>query len=307
MKKWKLNAGLRVEPTQTEAVSYEQNQKLRKHYLKLFPSFSAIYKLNEINQFSLYYNKRIHRPTFWDMNPYKSFMTAYTYVEGNPYLEPAYITNIQLSHRYKYLLTSSIYLNIVNNGFSRVIKTHDEGRYTHTTTKLNFIKSQRYGISESLNIQPFWWLASSDLARGYYTNVRSDIAYIDGIDGFGLYMESKNTFYFNRDKTISGFLGVWYQFPEIDHFGRSDAYYSVNLGVEWSPPQKNLSLSLNYNDVFQSSASSVHTMVDQIRNTYTVFQLNSQIRLSVTWHFGKNSSNHKPAATSNKAERSRIN
>jgi hypothetical protein len=307
MKKWKLNAGLRVEPTQTEAVSYEQNQKLRKRYLKLFPSFSALYKLNEINQFSLYYNKRIHRPTFWDMNPYKSFMTAYTYVEGNPYLEPAYITNIQLSHRYKYLLTSSIYLNIVNNGFSRVIKTHDKGRYTHTTTKLNFIKSQRYGVSESLNIQPFWWLASSDLARGYYTNVRSDIAYIDGIEGFGLYMKSKNTFYFNRDKTISGFLGFWYQFPEIDHFGRSDAYYSVNLGVEWSPPQKNLSLSLNYNDVFQSSASSVHTMVDQIRNTYTVFQLNSQIRLSVTWHFGKNSSNHKPAATSNKAERSRIN
>jgi hypothetical protein len=234
-------------------------------------------------------------------------MSAYTYVEGNPYLEPAYITNVQLSHRYKYLLTSSIYFNIVNNGFSRVIRTHDEGKYIHTTTKLNFIRSRRYGISESLNIQPVWWLESTDLVRGYYTNVRSDIGYIDGIDGLGLYAESKNTFYFNRDKTVSGFLGFWYQFPEIERFGRTDAYYTINMGVEWTAPQKRLSLSLNYNDLFQSSASSVHTKVDQIRNTYTNFQLNSQIRFSVTWHFGRGNSNHKPAATSNEEERSRVN
>jgi outer membrane receptor protein involved in Fe transport len=307
MKKWKLNAGLRAEPTQTRAISYVEEQRLNKYYLKLFPSLLVSYKLNDGNQFSLNYNKRIHRPSFWDMNPYKSFMTAYTYVEGNPYLEPAYITNIELSHRYKYLLTSSLYLNMVNNGFSRVIKTHDKGNYTHTTTKLNFIRSRRYGFSESLHIQSFWWLESSDLLRGYYTNVRSDIAYIDGLNGFGLYMESKNTFYFSRNKAVRGFLGFWYQFPEIDHFGRSDAYYSLNMGLEWAPPQKRLSLSLNYNDLFQSSASSVHSIVDQIKNTYTVFQLNSQIRLSVTWHFGKSSSNHQPTTTSNKAERSRVN
>jgi outer membrane receptor protein involved in Fe transport len=307
LKKWKLNAGLRPELTQTKAISYKQDQKLRKYYLKLFPSVSIIYELNNNHQLSVKYNKRIHRPTFWDMNPYKSFMTAYSYVEGNPYLEPAYITNIQLSHRYKYLLTSSLYMNMINNGFSRVIKTHDEGNYTHTTTKLNFIKSQRYGISESLHLQPSWWVESSDLLRGYYTKVRSDIDYIDGRDGLGLYLESKNTFYFSRDKTVRGFLGFWYQFPEIDHFGRADAYYSVNMGLEWSPPEKNLSLSLNYNDLFKSSASRVHTIVDQIRNTYTNFQLNSQIRFSVTWHFGSNNSAHNPTETSNKAERSRVN
>jgi outer membrane receptor protein involved in Fe transport len=307
IKKWTLNGGLRGEFTQSKARSYDRNQTIKKHYLKFFPSLLATYKLNENNQFSLSYNKRTHHPTFWDMNPYKSFMTAYTYVEGNPYLEPAYITNIQLSHRYKYLLTSSLYVNIVNNGFSRVIKTHDKGNYTHTATKLNFIRSRRYGISESLNLEPVWWLTTSDLARGYYTNVCSDISYIDGLNGLGLYMESKNTFYFNRDKTISGFLGFWYQFPEIDHFGRSDVYYSVNMGVEWAPPQKRLSLSLNYNDLFQSSASTVHTIVNVIRNTYTNFQLHSQIRFSVTWHFGKKNSGQKSTTTSNKAERSRVN
>lgn len=304
---WKLDAGLRAEFTQTKAISYFEDQELKKHYLKLFPSLLASYKLNKNNSFSFNYNKRIHRPTFWNLNPYKTLMTAYTYVEGNPYLEPEYITNVQLSHHYKHLLTSSLYMNVINNGFAQVIKTNENGQYIHTTTMLNFIKSYRYGISESLSFQPFRWMESSALVRGYYTKVNSDIAYINGIDGWGLYAETNNTFYFNRDKTFSGFLGFWYQFPEVDHFGRSNAYYNLDVGLQWLALQKRLNIALNFSDVFQSSASKVFTTVDQIRNTYTAFQLNSQIRLSASWSFGSETHKRNPTSTGNEAERNRIN
>jgi outer membrane receptor protein involved in Fe transport len=307
MNKWKVDAGLRAELTETKAVSYFEDTELRKSYLKLFPSLLLSYKLNNKQSLSFSYNKRIHRPTFWNLNPFKTFMTAYTYVEGNPYLEPEYITNIQLSHQYKHLLTSSLYIKVINNGFAQVIKTHVDGSYIHTTTMLNFTRAYRYGLSESLSFQPFSRLESFNQVSGYYTKVNSDLSYINGIDGWGLYAETNNTFYFNQNKTFNGFLGVWYQFPEVDHFGKSNAYYDVNLGLQLLTLQKRLSISLNFSDVFQSSASKLYTIVDQVRNTYTDFQLNSQIRLSATWNFGNNSHKQKRVTTGNEAERSRTN
>src|SRR5699024_8990325 len=80
---WKLQAGLRAEPTQTKASSYFEDTNVEKDYLRLFPSALVTYLMNDDNQLSLTYNKRIHRPTFWNMNPYKTFMTAYSFVKGN--------------------------------------------------------------------------------------------------------------------------------------------------------------------------------------------------------------------------------
>ncbi len=303
---WKWEAGLRAEITQTQARSYYENEKIEKEYLKLFPSLMVSYKINNDNNLSFNFNKRIHRPTFWNMNPYKSFMSAYTYVEGNPYLEPEYVTNAELTHHYKNRLTSSLYMNVVNNGFAQVIETKDTGAYTHVTTMRNFIQSYRYGLSESLSLQPLSWWETSNTIRGYYTRVHSNISYINGIAGWGLFVETNNTFYFNREKTFSGFLGFWYQFPEIDHFGKTNAYYNVDAGLQWSGFEKRLNISINYSDIFKSSAFKIYTTVDKIKNTYTAFQLNSRLRLSASWSFG-GQTQRKPTHTGNEAERNRLN
>src|SRR5699024_5567030 len=127
------------------------------------------------------------------------------------YLEPEYVTNAELTHHYKNRLTSPLYMNVVNNGFAQVIETKDTGAYTHVTTMRNFIQSYRYGLSESLSLQPLSWWETSNAIRGYDTRVHSNISYINGIAGWGLFVETNNTFYFNREKTFSGFLGFWYQ------------------------------------------------------------------------------------------------
>ncbi|MGH2643643.1 MAG: outer membrane beta-barrel family protein, partial [Chitinophagaceae bacterium] len=304
--KWQLDAGLRAELTETKSTSYFQDQKILKDYLKLFPNVLVSYNPNDDNKFSLSYNKRIHRPTFWNMNPFKSFMSAYTYVEGNPYLEPEYITNIELSHRYKNLLTSSLYMNFINNGFSQVIETHDTGEYIHTTTMLNYTRSYRYGISETLSLHPLSWFESNSQINAYYTKVYSNLAFMNDIAGPGLFIESNNTFYFNQDKTFSGMIGFWYQFPQVAQFGQSNGYYNVDFGLRLLAINKRLSLSLNFSDIFQSSASKIYNVVDQISNTYTSFQLNSHIRISASWNLGNENHERKPTDTGNESEKKRI-
>lgn len=303
---WQLSAGLRAEVTQTKAISYFEDLDVKEHYLKLFPALSVAFTPSETHHWSFTFNERIHRPTFWNMNPYLTFMSAYTYVEGNPYLEPEYVTNMELMHRYKSQLTSSLFVRVIDNGFARVIQTHDKGDYLHTTTMLNFIKSFRYGLSESVTFHPFKWFENRTLVSGYYTRVSSALAFINGIEGLGAYVETNNTFYLNRDKTLNASLGFWYQFSEIDHFGRSDDYYSVDAGIEWMALKKTLHLALNFNDIFQSSAFGVTTTVGGLKNRYTNFQLNSQLRFSAAWYFGRQENKNTSSQTSNESERSRL-
>lgn len=303
---WQINAGLRAEITQTKAMSYFDDTNVKDHYLKLFPSLLIAYAPDKNNYLALTFNDRIHRPTFWNMNPYKTFMSAYTYVEGNPYLEPEYVSNIELTHRYKNKLTSSLFTRIINNGFARVIQPLEGGKYLHMTTMRNFIKSYRYGLSESVSLQPLKWFENTSILKGYYTNVKSELPNINGIDGLGAYVETNNTFHLNKDKTLNASLVFWYQFPEIDHFGRSDAYYSVDAGLQWITLKDKLHLAINFNDIFQTSAFGVTTTVNGIKNRYTSFQLNSQLRLSASWFFGKKENNNPSSETSNEAERNRL-
>ncbi|GAA4307584.1 outer membrane beta-barrel family protein [Compostibacter hankyongensis] len=304
--KWKLSAGIRAEITQTTGTSYFKNEKTADNYLKLFPSFLATYTADKENSFSLTFDKRIHRPTFWDLNPYKSLMTAYSYVEGNPYLQPEYISNIELTHAYKSLLTTSFYFNIINNGFTQVTYADVDSNYIHTTP-LNFIKTRRIGFSESLSFRPFRWMESDNQVNGYYTIARSGLPYISGIDGWGVYMATNNTFFFNKEKTITGNLGFWCQFPEIDHFGRSDTYYKLDVGVQGLVFKKKLSLSLDAVDVLQSSAAVIRSTVNNIHETYTNFQVFSNIKFTATWNFGNNTRERTPVKTGNEEERSRVN
>lgn len=305
--KWKFDLGLRSELTQIKAIAYFQNQQLNKTYLKLFPTLLASYKMNNQNNFSLSYNKRVHRPTFWNLNPYKTFMTAYTYVEGNPYLEPEYLTNIEVSHTYKEKLTSSLYVNIINNGFAQLTKPNDTGYYIHITTLLNFIKAYRFGIAESFSFQPFTWLETTNQANAYYTQVHADLPYVNGIEGPGFYINTSNTFFFNNAKTFRGAIDFWCQFPEIDHFGKSDTYYNLDIGLQVLALQKRLSIALHVNDLLQSSGSTVHSTVNNIKNTFTNFQIHRNIQLSASWQFGQKNASSVHSNTGNEAERSRVN
>jgi hypothetical protein len=264
------------------------------------------YDANEENSFLLAYNKRIHRPTFWELNPYKSLMTAYTYVEGNPYLQPEYINDIELSHTYKSILTSSLYLNIIHNGYVNVTRGNADSNYIHTKP-LNFISTQRYGISESLSVNPFRWMESNNQVNAYYTMAQSHLPYINGIQGFGFYVATNNTFSFNENKTISGIVNFWCQFPEVDHFGRSNTYYKLDLGLQALTMQKKLSLSLNATDLLQSSVPTIYSTVNNLREIYTNFQVFSNIKFSATWNFGNSHTERKHVKTGNEAERNRVN
>ena len=301
--RWKLNAGLRAEYTETKGYSYTLGQTTRKEYLKLFPSVLLSFQRNKDNNFSFSFGRRINRPTFWNLNPFKSLFTSTSYGEGNPYLQPEYNTNLDLSHTFRNALTSSLFFSITDNGFNNATIANTDTSLVYTIP-LNFIKTYRYGISESFSLRRFRWLENNVLVSAYHTDAYSSIPQFQDIHGYGLYISMNNTFYLDREKNFAGVLNGWYQFPEVDHIGRSLPYYKVDFGLSASILKKAMTINLLLNDVFRSSALAFTSAVNGIPQQFTNFQINRWVQLTMSYKFGGKGTTER--SSSNMDERNRI-
>ncbi len=87
--------------------------------------------------------------------------------------------------------------------------------------------------------------------------------------------------------------------------GKSDTYYNLDAGVQTLLLDKRLNLSLTASDILQSSAPVIHSTVNHLRETYTNFQVFSNVRLAVSWNFGNKKIKQKPVETGNKSEKER--
>ncbi len=79
--------GLRGEHTQTRGHSITLHQIDRHSYFQLFPTAYLMYKPNAKHSYSLSYGRRIPRPGFHSLNPFKFYTSPYSYSSGNPELE----------------------------------------------------------------------------------------------------------------------------------------------------------------------------------------------------------------------------
>lgn len=99
--KFSFQLGLRLENTQTNGYSETLHQEVKNDYLKLFPSLYLDYQLNENHGFNFTYGKRINRPGFGLMNPFRSYINSNSYSEGNPFLRPSFSNNFDFTYSFK--------------------------------------------------------------------------------------------------------------------------------------------------------------------------------------------------------------
>lgn len=305
MGKWKLQAGLRGELTQTKGYSYTINTTTLKNYFKLYPTLQVNYIANTDNNFSFALGRRVNRPSFWSLNPFKSLFTAYSYGEGNPYLQPEYSTNIEVAHSYKTLLRTALFANKTSNGFVNVTFPSADTNLVYTKPQ-NFIRTFRIGLSESISFKPLTWWETNILATIYHTDAQSSLSEIKGAKRMGAYLSTNNSLYFNQQKTIAAEINFWYQFPEIDHIGRTYRYYKMDAGIKTSALKKKLDIALNVNDVFRSSAMAYSYTVNNIPQTFTNFQIMRYLQLSINYRFGGISGGANKRVSGNEEEKGRV-
>lgn len=96
--------GLRGEQSNISGqLSGSQDTTINRHYFNLFPSTFIKKDLDKKQQhsLSLSYNKRIKRPSYFELNPYKYFIDNYSVNTGNPFLTPQFTNSVELGYTLK--------------------------------------------------------------------------------------------------------------------------------------------------------------------------------------------------------------
>jgi hypothetical protein len=305
IKKWDFQLGLRSEYTQIKGTS--ANSINENDYLKLFPTLFIVYRLKEKSEFSLSYGRRINRPAYKKLNPFRWYNNQYFYSEGNPFLQPSYSNNVELSHTYAGLLTSTLSFNNTSDGYNEVNFT-DPDNNIQILRPVNFVSSYKYQLSNSITFNQLKWWESLNQLDVFYIRSRSSIAQtIPLLDGFGAYFSTLNQFIFNKSRTMMGDVNFWYQFAGVNDLNQMKSQYSLDIGVKRLLLDKKLQLALNISDILKSRKDRYNSLVNNIRQEYDHYYDSRYVRLSIRYNFGNDKmkpQDHKPG---NEEERKRSN
>lgn len=146
-----------------------QDTVVKRNYFNLFPSLFLKKNLNqdESSALTLSYNRRIKRPSYFELNPYKYFIDNYTIQTGNPFLNPQFTNAVELG----YIFGSQYYIGISYSHTKDVINQvieNDPALRQMTILRKNTGSNTVYTGTFSIPVKiTDWWNTSNNLLLTY--------------------------------------------------------------------------------------------------------------------------------------------
>ncbi len=304
--KWQMQLGLRYESTQTEGFSQDLNETNKNSYSKIFPTAYLAYDKDDNNSFSFSYSKRIERPNFNNLNPFRVFISSNTYSEGNPFLQPSFTDNFELKHTYKRNLTTNLFLNIKKE-MSGTIFTSDIETNTQIVTRDNFLNQYIFGLGESYTFNKVKWLQS----QNNFTLIHIKSEFTKPFDaplqnGFAYIASSNNNIKLNQANNLQ--INANYESEVKYGLFSVGSTFSLDLGYSKKLLNNNLQFSIVVKDIFNTSAlNNLESTVNGVRQVYGQQRNNRYVRFSLRYNFGNKNINTKRRQFGNEEETKRTN
>lgn len=303
--KWSFEGGLRGEYTRTNGKSIALNTNNQHNYFKLFPTLFMVYKVDKNNEINVNYNSRISRPEYWRLNPFKSYTSPYTYLEGNPALQPAFIYNGELGYTYKQQYNISFYLRRVVDYFSNITVQDNTSKFFYDTQR-NLELSQEIGFSASFPIKAAKWWEISNYVQGSYRQERS--GYLQARYDYrvwGIYLSSNHAFTLNKTKGLKAEISAWYSSPTIQGIYKLAKLYDVSAGMSKSMLKGKGTLRLAVNDIFYSNTYRIDVNYENQRNGFYEKSDTRSATLSFSYRLGGNPTAARKRTSASEEEKKR--
>ncbi|MFK7048530.1 hypothetical protein FLACOL_01527 [Flavobacterium columnare] len=284
--KFDLQLGLRVENTNNEGYSVNLNETNKSSFLRIFPTVYINYKNNENNVFSLSYSRRIERPQFEYLNPFRIVQNSFSYVEGNPYLQPSYSDNIEFSWLRNQKWNNMFYYSKISNGFQQ-IPIIDNNTNIQQIKPLNYYDSYKIGLNESYTFKKFDWWESTNTLDINYTKTRSLLDFTtQSLEGWNGNIATTNNFRLNSKKTIYLGCNYWYNFPGVFDIYKTTASSSLDLTLTCSFLEKSLIVNFYGNDIFSGQRSTAQSTSNKTSFAFRNYYDSRNFKIAITYKFG---------------------
>ncbi|GAA0555832.1 outer membrane beta-barrel protein [Chitinophaga japonensis] len=249
--KTSLQAGVRVEQTNSDGHSVTLDSRTKRSYTNLFPSLFLSRKLSADNTLMFSYSKRIERPSYQDLNPFRFYDDRYTFREGNPYLKPAYTHSFEMTYSWKNEVTVVARYGLTNDVIAEDLQQDDSTNVTKSFLRnLEQLRTMSVSLSYSKDVTD-WWTTDNTI-----TFNRSQ--YVD--DNEGIYRNFHNYDFniniyqsFRLAKDLYADIGGFYLSPWLYGFIKAEAQYKLDIGLKKNLWNKKGSIRLRVSDVFYTN------------------------------------------------------
>ncbi|MBA4745995.1 MAG: TonB-dependent receptor [Muricauda sp.] len=283
--KWNAQIGLRAESTFIQGNQVTTQTVFENDYVNLFPTASYNYTFNEKHALGASFGRRIDRPSYGQLNPFRTFVNTNTYREGNPFLQPQFtwITELNYTFAQRYYValnmgytSDNLNMAIIRNGDEEVV----------VVKPINIDKLRDYSLVASFPVTFFHWWRSN-------WNVNASIRDFDGeINGFNFNRNnpivSMNTNHnFDLGKGYRLQVNAFYLFPHYGTITRAETISAFSLGIQKNILKDKATLRFNFNDIFWNQYPTGRTQFGNLDDSFTSYRDTRYATLSFTWRFGK--------------------
>jgi len=287
--KWGLIAGLRGEYTFINAFSRNLGKLNTQKYFELFPSLSLQHTLNENNSISAAYSRRISRPRYQSLNPFRYFITENNYNGGNPNLVPAIDNKYILTYSYKNKWFFEGYYIQGRNKLSVLTFQDNENRILRNVES-NLINDYNYSfdISYASSLFDWWYLSvytsSFYMEQEFYSVESIPLIYTN--DTFGFYGEMYSGITLSEKKSITSDVTLLYVSNYIEGSADYEGQFNLSIAFRKEFWKKQASISVGVDDIFNTNNFPVTNKYYNQDNSYFAKAESRLFRVGFMYNFG---------------------
>lgn len=309
---WSVKLGLRGEYTFSHGNWKTADTVTNRSYFDPFPTAyvgytsSPLGKIQQPVAVSLSYTRRIKRPNYWMLNPFRTYTDAYSYQEGNTELTPEYNNDVEVNFSWTQYLNMTFNFAHTQDMFSQKVTVLDNGMGSIKWS--NFGTCTTHGINVSLTELPLVpkymkledgsrmmqgaWLALTVnggwlhfINKSYEKDAAGKPVY-ENRSHYG-FVSGNLSAYLPKDWTIMA--DVHWSSPMTTGYDQSGSMLFTNFGIRKMIMTKGLILNLNVQDLARTMSFTNKT--EGMEPGYSSWFKNTvrgqKVMLSLTWMFGQ--------------------
>lgn len=282
--KWSLSTGLRWEFTETMGISKVYNIRNKNNYARLFPSASIGYTPSTTHNYSLNYSRRVDRPFFGQVNPFRWYHTQYAFTNGNPSLQPYFSHNIELDYVLHQKWFFGAYYSRSDGMFSEYDLVDPVSNFRETRVD-NILDLNVYGLNVSAQVHPlkFWLLMPQ--AGLSYTQIFSKADFLNYSAGAFFYGSLYQQFSLDEKKQWLFDASTYVYAPRNYGIMQFKTLWAQSFKLTYALSDTKWQFVLSANDVFRSAAMRYNSIINETLRERYVYRDQRHIGLTVRYNF----------------------
>jgi len=309
--KWGISTGVRLEQTETKGdlTAFDpslQQPAVNSNYLSVFPSLGFSYQMSPINNFNFNAGRRINRPDYNVLNPFKMQVSELSFRKGNPFLKPEIVNNAELGYTLMNKYNFKVSYSRTKDQITRLIGPDDVNPKASYISWDNLAHQDVWSANASLPIDiNKWWNLFANLSCNYLDN-QADYgngAIVD-VQAFSYNFYAQNTF--QLGKGFKGEISGNYSGPGVwGGVFKYDASYGITVGIQ-KKFFDNLNVKLNMSDItnqlYWSGISNFNGLVSSGSGRWD----SRRVALSINYDFGNSQIKSRKRNTGLESEARRV-